>query len=151
LTIFRLPEINNFVVKFMSMARVRMMAAICVGGAAVLLLGAAVRPAALSRTSPGLWEISGLPNAGTAVRQCLADTALLARVEHRGQNCKQVVTSERASTAVIEYTCANGGFGRSKLTVITPRSLRIETQGISANYPFNYVIQARRVGNCQAH
>ena len=134
------------------MARVRRIAGLCLGGAAVLLLlGAAVRPAALSRTSPGLWEISGLPNAGTAVRQCLSDTALLARVEHRGQNCKQVVISDSSSATVIDYTCANGGFGRSKMTLITPRSLRIETQGISANYPFNYVIQARRVGNCPAH
>jgi len=32
--------------------------------------------------------------------------------------------------------------------LITPRSIRIETQGISDNLPFNYVIQARRVGDC---
>jgi hypothetical protein len=29
--------------------------------------------------------------------------------------------------------------------------MRIETQGISANYPFNYTIQARRIGDCAAH
>ena len=133
------------------MARVRTIATLGVGGAVVLLLAAAVRPAALAQTSPGLWEISGLPNAGTSVRQCLADTAALARVEHRGDSCKQVVISENSSTTIIDYTCSNGGFGRSKMTLITPRSLRIETQGISANYPFNYVVQARRVGNCPAH
>ena len=117
----------------------------------MLLLAAATRPAALAQTSPGLWEVSGMPNAGTAVRQCLADTAALARVEHRGHNCTQVVIKDKPSSTEIHYTCANGGFGRSKLTLITPRSLRIETQGISANYPFNYVIQARRIGNCPVH
>ena len=66
-------------------------------------------------------------------------------------NGEQVVISDSPTSTVIDYTCANGGFGRSKLTLLTPRSLRIETQGISANYPFNYVIQARRVGNCTAH
>jgi hypothetical protein len=34
------------------------------------------------------------------------------------------------------------------MDVITPRSLRISTQGISDNLPFNYLLQARRVGEC---
>lgn len=128
----------------------RLIGAFGAGGAAFLLLAAA-QPSALAQTSPGLWEIDGLPNAGAPVRQCVATTALLARVEHSGEACEQVVISDTGTSTVIEYTCGNGGFGRSKLTLLTPRSLRIETQGISANYPFNYVIQARRVGECAAH
>jgi hypothetical protein len=112
---------------------------------------AAAQPSALAQTSPGLWEIDGLPKARAPIRQCVANTALLARVEHNGQACKQIVISDTETSTVIEYTCTGGGFGRSKLTLLTPRSLRIETQGISANYPFNYVIQARRVGDCSAH
>ena len=69
---------------------------------------------AQAQTSPGLWEIRGLPNAGTSVRQCVSNTALLARVEHQGQNCKQVVISDNGTSTVIDYTCANGGFGRSR-------------------------------------
>jgi hypothetical protein len=133
------------------MGRVWTIAGYCAAAAALPLLIAAARPAALAQTSPGLWEISGLPNAGTAVRQCVSDTVLLARVEHRGNNCTQVVIKDNPTSTEIHYTCANGGFGRSKLTLLTPRSLRIETQGISANYPFNYVIQARRVGDCPVH
>jgi hypothetical protein len=120
-------------------------------GAAWWLLVAAAQPSALAQTSPGLWEIDGLPKARAPIRQCVANTALLARVEHNGQACKQIVISDTETSTVIEYTCTGGGFGRSKLTLLTPRSLRIETQGISANYPFNYVIQARRVGECSAH
>ena len=133
------------------MRRFRVIALSVAGGAALVLLAAAARPTALARTSPGLWELSGLPNAGTAYRQCVADTAALARVEHRGHSCTQVVIKDHPSWTEIHYTCTNGGFGRSKLTVLTPRSMRIETQGISANYPFNYTIQARRIGNCSAH
>ena len=133
------------------MGRVRMIAALGAGGAALVLLAAAARPSALAQTVPGLWELSGLPNAGTAYRQCVADTALLARVEHRGHSCTQVVIRDTPLSSEIHYTCASGGFGRSKLTVLTPRSLRIETHGISANSPFNYTIQARRVGNCDPH
>jgi len=133
------------------MGGIRIVTGMCAGATALLLLVAAARPATLAETSPGLWELSGLPNSSSPVRQCMADTAALAALEHRGQRCKQVVVSDSPSTTVIDYTCASGGFGHSKLTLLTPRSLRIETQGISANYPFNYVIQARRIGDCPAH
>lgn len=133
------------------MRRVRTVAVSCAGAAALLLLVAAARPSALDKTSPGLWELSGLPNAGTAFRQCVGDTAALARVEHRGHSCTQVVIKDNPTWTEIHYTCTTGGFGRTKLTVLTPRSLRIETQGISAQYPFNYTIQARRIGDCGAH
>lgn len=133
------------------MRRVRVIAVGCVGVAAVLMLAAAARPATLAETSPGLWEMTGLPNSAAAARQCVADTAALAALEHRGQSCKQVVVSDTPSSSVIEYRCANGGFGRTKVTLLTPRSLRIETQGISAQFPFNYVVQARRIGDCPAH
>jgi len=115
---------------------------------AVPALGAAQRPAALAVTSGGLWEMTGVPGAKAPVRMCVADTAALAQYEHRGQICTRLVISDTPTAAVIHYTCPGGGFGRSKLTVVTPRSLRIETQGISGNLPFNYVLQARRVGEC---
>ena len=121
------------------------------GVAGLLLLSAARSPEAVTPATPGLWEISGFPTAGTAARQCLANTATLARLEHRGQNCTERVISHTPTSKLIHYTCANGGYGQTKLTMLTPRSLRIETQGISAGYPFNYVIQARRVANCDAH
>jgi hypothetical protein len=92
-----------------------------------------------------------LPNAGGPPRQCLADTAALFQLEHRGQNCQEKVISHDEVSSVVHYTCRNGGYGQTKVTMLTPRSLRIETQGISANYPFNYKIQARRVGECPAH
>ena len=133
------------------MGQVRTVGAVGLGGAALILLAAAARPATLAETSPGLWEISGFPNPDTSAQKCVADTAALAALEHSGQNCKQVVISNTPSTTVIEYTCSGGGFGRTKLTLLTPRSLRIETQGISDKYPFNYVIQARRIGDCPAH
>lgn len=133
------------------MGRVRLITLSGAAIAAVLLLSAAQRPRALAPTSPGLWEVSGLPNKAAPLRQCVTDTALLARLEHRGQNCTQTVISDTPATTVIEYKCSQGGFGQSKMTLITPRSLRIETQGISAGYPFNYVVQARRVANCDVH
>src|SRR4051794_19189077 len=103
------------------------------GVAAALALGAAQRPMALAQTSGGLWEISGAPGTRVPPRLCVGDPSMLAQYEHRGRPCTRVVISDAPPTTVIHYTCAGNGFGRSRLTVITPRSMRIETQGISDN------------------
>jgi hypothetical protein len=118
-------------------------------GAALALMGAQ-QLSALAQAQPGLWEISGLPGAKAPLKQCVAEVAALAQFEHRGKGCTPKVISSSGGSAVIDYSCGAAGFGRSKVDLITPRSLRIETQGISEQLPFNYVLQARRVGDCPA-
>lgn len=115
----------------------------------LVTLAAAATPSAFSRTQGGLWEIAR--NGTAPVRQCVASPATLAQLEHKDAPCTRVVVRDAGTTATIHYTCPGGGFGHSNVTVITPRSLRIETQGISAGAPFKYVLQARRVGNCPGH
>ena len=117
---------------------------------AVLVLGAAQHPGTLAPTSGGLWEVSGAPGSKAPARLCVADPAVLAQFEHRGRQCTRVVVSDSPPSMVIRYTCVAGGFGQSKMTLITPRSIRIETQGISGDLPFNYVIQARHIADCPA-
>jgi hypothetical protein len=109
---------------------------------------AAAQPWALAQVSGGVWEVSGVPGTSGPVRQCVADVLTLAQFEHRGRNCTRSVLSNRPSSTVITYNCGGAGFGQSEVDVITPRSLRISTQGISDQLPFNYVIQAHRVGEC---
>lgn len=112
-----------------------------------LALAAARQPAALAGSSPGLWEVTAAGNR-PAARLCVADLGQLAQFEHRGKSCTRVLIENEPTTAVIHYTCQGSDFGRTKITAITPRSLRIETQGIAANAPFSVVLQARRVGSC---
>ena len=114
-----------------------------------IALAAGPHPAALAPASPGLWEIDGVPGAKAPARECVGSLETLARFEHRSRACSQRVLTDAGTSAVIEYRCGASEFGRSKLTLITPRSLRIETQGISGSLPFNYTLQARRVGDCQ--
>jgi len=118
------------------------------GVAAALALMAAARPAALAQTQPGLWEISGAPDSRSPIRQCFRDIAVLARFEHRSNVCTAKVLKNDPSSTVIDYSCGAAGFGHSEIDVITPRSLRISTQGISDGLPFNYVLQARRIDDC---
>ena len=111
-------------------------------------LAAAQPPSAFSQAIAGMWEIDGLPGNKTPLRQCIADVATLAQFEHRGRACQHSVIAEGVSSTTMQYRCGAGNFGRSEIDVITPRSLRISTQGISDSLPFNYVLQARRVGEC---
>ena len=117
-------------------------------GAGALSLAAAQAPKALAPISGGLWEISGAPGLAAPLRQCVADVSLLAQYEHRGRNCTREIVSDAPGSTLIQYSCGSAGFGRSQVDVVTPRSLRISTQGISDNLPFNYVLFARRVGDC---
>jgi hypothetical protein len=116
-------------------------------GAVTLALSAAQPPAALGQVQSGLWEISG---AGAPVRECVADAAALARFEHRSNNCSARILKDSGNLAKIDYSCGGAGFGHSEMTVLTPRSLRIETQGISGGLPFNYVLQAHRIADCSS-
>lgn len=116
--------------------------------AGALLLTAAQPLPTLAQTQPGLWEVSGAPGARTPVRMCVGDVPSLARFEHRGKACTAKVLKQAGSLTAFEYSCGAAGFGHSDVEAITPRSLRISTQGISDNLPFNYVLQARRIADC---
>lgn len=113
-----------------------------------LVLMAAAQPAALGMASPGDWELSGVPGSKAPVRQCVSDLMTLTEFEHRGHHCTSSVISDQGSSTVVQYDCGGAGFGRTQIDVLTPRSLRISTQGISGGLPFNYVLQARRMGDC---
>lgn len=123
--------------------------ALTAGGAA-LTLCAALPPSPLAQAQPGMWEISGVPGRSAPMRQCVADLTLLARFEHRARACSERVLRENGTSSEIDYSCGAAGFGHSDVSVITPRALRIATQGISDGLPFNYVLQARRIADCQA-
>jgi hypothetical protein len=110
--------------------------------------GAAEQPPSIAQAQPGLWEISGAPGANAPSRQCVADIAALARFEHRAKSCAAKVLKNSGSMTSIEYSCGGAGFGHSEIQTITPRSLRISTQGISDGLPFNYVLQAHRIDDC---
>jgi len=108
----------------------------------------AAPPAALAQVAGGVWEVSGAPGLQQPVRQCFPDVMTLAQFEHRGRTCSRTVLSDSGASTVINYSCGPADFGRSDIKVITPRALSISTQGISGQMPFNYVIQARRIGDC---
>jgi hypothetical protein len=124
-----------------------------IGGSAAAAMGAVLVAAAplsiFHQTKPGYWEID---RSGAEPRRlCITNLNTLAQFEHRDANCPRTVIRDSRSEATVHYTCRGGDFGESRMTALTPRSIRVQTQGLSAGSPFNYTFQARRVGNCPAH
>jgi len=123
-------------------------ALIIAAASGLFLLTAAQQPGALGMANAGEWELAGVPGAKAPVRECVADLKTLAQFEHRTQHCTATTLSDHGNSTIIQYTCRGADFGRTQIDVLTPRSLRISTQGISDGLPFNYVLQARRIGDC---
>jgi len=117
------------------------------GLAATMTLAAGV-PTALAPALPGMWEVGRSATGADAQRLCVGEILVLSQWEHRGGRCTRVILGDGGDKTLVHYTCADGGFGRSEVTLVTPRTLRIVTQGISRDGPFAYTLHARRVGNC---
>lgn len=129
------------------LVRISLIGLLTCSGAAIAAVGI---PHALAPASGGMWEVSKSATGHNPTRICVATPVLLAQFEHRQRNCTRKVLTDVGTETLISYKCPAGGFGQSKMTLITPRSLKIETQGISDNLPFHYQIYARRVGECAA-
>jgi hypothetical protein len=105
----------------------------------------------LASLEPGLWSVSRSATGNRAVTLCVRDFVELSQWEHRGRSCSRSIISQTASETVVGYTCPGGEFGQARLTALTPRSLKIETQGIRAGEPFHYALFARKSGTCIDH
>ena len=113
--------------------------------AVVLALTGASLPQAMS--GAGEWEVSKSASV-RGDKVCLPDPAMLMQWEHRGERCSRTIVNSSLDRAQLSYTCTGTGFGTSRVEVLTPRSVRINTQGIARGLPFGYNLHARRVGNC---
>ncbi|ATE64298.1 DUF3617 domain-containing protein [Rhizorhabdus dicambivorans] len=109
---------------------------------------AAMSLAALGQMESGLWQ---LDVQGRAPRQiCISDPVALVQIEHDQAGCSRFVIANDPKSATVHYSCQRAGWGRTTVRVETPRAAVIQTQGIARNAPFDYVVQARRVGSCTA-
>lgn len=112
-----------------------------------LALAGASLPQAMA--GPGEWEIAkSASQRGDKI--CLPDAGILMQWEHRTKQCTRTIGTSSLDRAEVHYSCADGGFGTSRVQVLTPRSIKVDTQGIADGLPFGYVLHARRVGACAA-
>lgn len=102
--------------------------------------------AALGQIETGLWQ---LDVQGRSPRQlCVSDPMALIQIEHDQAGCTRFVIANEPKSATVHYSCQRAGWGRTTVRVETPRAVTIQTQGIARNAPFDYSVQARKIGPC---
>jgi len=130
---------------------------ICAGVAALAMAATTASAApdpgasvALSRIERGQYDISEVGSTATPRSVCIADASVLLQMQHPGAVCTRFVMADGPDGITVSYRCPSGGHGRTVVTVTTPRSFDIDTQGIAGGAPFDLNYQGRRVGACPA-
>lgn len=107
----------------------------------------APRFAALSHVQPGQWDLQEASGARHSL--CVRDPASLFQLRHRDAQCSRFVIDNGPGSATVHYTCPGAGYGRTTITVETPRLLKIVSSGIEGGAPFDIDAEARRTGICR--
>jgi hypothetical protein len=102
----------------------------------------------LAKLERGRWQVRDLDSNTERRSFCIGDPLQLAQIEHDGPPCAAEVIESGPSGGTVRYTCPGRGFGHSTIKEETPRAASIVTQGISANRPFSFRAEARKVGDC---
>jgi len=124
--------------------------ALLVGGATMAAAPQAASSTALSRLETGRYELKEVGSLAEPRVVCLADAAMLIQLQQPGTQCSRLVVADGADSTTINYTCVGGGHGRTVVTITTPRSFDLQTQGITSGAPFDMDYQGRRIGACAA-
>lgn len=117
----------------------------CVIGGAVF--AQAVQLAMLDRLDPGMWEVR-MRDGRQAERICLDHGRRLIQLRHPNLTCRQFVVEDGPAAVTVHYTCPGQGSGRTHLRFESPRLVQIESTGLASRLPFDFVAEARRVGDC---
>jgi hypothetical protein len=132
------------------MMRVRVSLAIGVLGVAVLAGAAATRTQirAFGQIQPGAWQLRALDKSGFAERLCIADAHDLIQLRHPAAPCSRFVLTNEPQTTTVHYTCTGAGYGRTTIKVESGQLIRIESQGLVNQSPFQMSLEGRWVGGC---
>jgi hypothetical protein len=127
----------------------RWLLALLVGGAALAAAAAPRSPIlAFAQIQSGAWQLRELGGSASPQRICVRDPYELIQLRHPGVVCSRFVLSNEAQTATVHYTCTGAGYGRTTIKVETPALVRIESQGLANQSPFQVAFEARRSGSC---
>ena len=102
---------------------------------------------ALAQVERGEWTLRASDGSTRAI--CVTDPRVLLQVRDRAAGCTNFVVENGANAGRITFSCPTGKTD-TRITVETPRLVRIETQGISRGLPFTEEYEGRRTGACKA-
>ncbi len=103
--------------------------------------------AALAQIERGEWQLRAPDGSTRSI--CITDPRVLLQLRGRAAGCTNFVVENGANAGRITFTCPTGKTD-TRITVETPRLIRLETQGISRGLPFTEEYEGRRTGACKA-
>lgn len=101
----------------------------------------------LDQLAPGNWELRDRSGSVTE-RICVPHGRRLAQLRHPGPACDTYVIQDQPNEVVVQYTCRGRGYGRTHIRRETNRLVQMDGTGIANGLPFDFVFEARRVGDC---
>ena len=104
--------------------------------------------AMLDRIEPGRWELRPRNAIDQVQNLCIASGRRLIQLRHPNVTCESYVVDDGASDVTVQYTCHGRGYGRTHIRRESGRLVQIESQGIADGYPFDFVAEGRRLGDC---
>lgn len=126
------------------LAPVVLMATVATGFTATAQTGGIT---ALGQIERGEWLLRARDGSTRSV--CVTDPQALLQLEHRGASCSRFIVESGPLGGRVTYSCPGLGNGDTRVTVETPRLIRLETQGVTRGLPFTYEYEGRRTGACR--
>ncbi|MBU6267588.1 MAG: hypothetical protein KGN34_08610 [Sphingomonadales bacterium] len=105
----------------------------------------------LDRIDPGRWELRQRSTNGGTENLCIGNGRKLIQLRHPNSTCESYVVDDGPNDVTVQYTCRGKGYGRTHIRRESPRLIQIESQGIAEGFPFDFVAEGRRVGDCAAN
>ena len=81
-------------------------------------------------------------------RICVPHGRQLVQLRHPGPPCDIYVIEDQPNEVVAQYTCRGRGYGRTHIRRESNRLVQMDGTGIADGLPFEFVFEARRVGDC---
>jgi len=105
----------------------------------------------LSSLDRGMWELrtsSAGPSRAAKSRVCVRQNTRLVQIQHGDAPCTHRVLSEKNNRVTVSYSCRGLGQGTTVIRKETDGLVQINSQGIRGGAPFNFTVEARRIGGC---
>ena len=122
-------------------------AAAALAGIAIPALAQGGGLAMLGALTKGEWTVrfrDGQPDR----KICVRTGQELIQLRHRETGCTQFVDEDRATKVTVQYTCPGNGYARTSIRRETPNLVQLESEGIHAGMPFQFLAEGRRTGAC---
>jgi hypothetical protein len=103
---------------------------------------------ALQGIESGQWVLKESSDASDVRKLCITNPAALIQLRHGSAQCSHFVVENSAQVATVHYTCPGHGYGRTTVSVETPRLIRVDTQGVLDGAPFAEEFEGRKTGTC---